>query len=275
MIGLDFETTGVDVETACPVTATMMFIRPGRESKAYNWLIDPGQDIPEAATAVHGVTTEHARANGCEPARVTAEIAELLTKHWVPGGPPLVIYNAPYDLSLMHRATRRYLGQELTIAGRRIYDPLVTDRTLNRYRKGGHKLATSCAHYGVELKRAHTSDADVLATLRLAYMQARRHPREIGFADLDALQDTQRRWHGAWAHNFADYLYGQARKLERDWLDGGAPAVAGQLQALGVTEEPTAELVAARARQTRDTAAAIEAGAEHWPLIPAAETAAA
>ncbi len=63
-LAFDTETTGVDVENDRVVTACLIKIVPGQLAETRNWLIDPGVEIPEAATAVHGVDTEKARNDG-------------------------------------------------------------------------------------------------------------------------------------------------------------------------------------------------------------------
>ena len=46
----DLETTGVDVETARIVTASLLLLNPdGSVRRAGEWLADPGVEIPEAA----------------------------------------------------------------------------------------------------------------------------------------------------------------------------------------------------------------------------------
>ena len=69
----DCETTGIDVETDRIVTATLVKI-DGSEVESREWLINPGVEIPDEATAVHGVTTLHARACGDDPAVACAQI---------------------------------------------------------------------------------------------------------------------------------------------------------------------------------------------------------
>jgi len=77
MVAFDLETTGVDPETARIVTATIVRIH-GAEVTSREWLVNPGVDIPAGATAIHGVTTEHARASGGFPPVAAAQIfAEL------------------------------------------------------------------------------------------------------------------------------------------------------------------------------------------------------
>ena len=50
----DTETTGVDVESDRIVTATLISTDPNTAD--VDWLLDPLIEIPEQATAVHGVT---------------------------------------------------------------------------------------------------------------------------------------------------------------------------------------------------------------------------
>ena len=63
----DLETTGVDVEMARIVTACIAVLdADGAVVQRWDWLADPGVEIPEAASAVHGITTERARAEAEE-----------------------------------------------------------------------------------------------------------------------------------------------------------------------------------------------------------------
>src|SRR5688572_30321416 len=58
----DLETTGIDVDTCRIVTAHVGVIGAGGEVVARReWLVDPGVEIPTAASLIHGVSTERAR----------------------------------------------------------------------------------------------------------------------------------------------------------------------------------------------------------------------
>ena len=106
----DLETTGVDVRTARIVTAYLGVLdASGEVVSSRSWMADPGIEIPEGAAAVHGITTERARADGRPAAVVVAEVlAEL--RSVLERGLPLVVYNAPYDLTLLaHEAVRHGL----------------------------------------------------------------------------------------------------------------------------------------------------------------------
>ncbi|GAA2838165.1 exonuclease domain-containing protein [Kitasatospora sp. CM 4170] len=199
----DTETTGLDVESDRVVTATVLGVRaqrgkwpeddegrwtPGRLS----WLADPGIEIPEAAARVHGVTTEVARAKGWPAAKVVQGMGVALAEH-VAAGTPLVIMNAPYDLSLLDREFLRHgLPTLAEQAGREplVIDPLVLDRQLDRYRPGRRNLGSLCLHYGVPLTAAHDATADALAAVRVAVEIGLRYPSvgRLSPADLHAAQ---------------------------------------------------------------------------------------
>lgn len=102
------ETTGIEVETCRIVSATVAVLNAeGEVEQRIDWLLDPGIEIPEGATHVHGITTEHAALNGQSAAEGVAEIVTALRAH-LAEGLPVVAYNAPYDLTLLNREARRY-----------------------------------------------------------------------------------------------------------------------------------------------------------------------
>lgn len=210
MVGFDTETTGVSTARDRIVTAALI-TRTGSEVSARTWLIDPGIEIPERATEVHGITTEHARAEGAQPPDALDEIASLLADA-LSAGHPVVAFNAQYDLSILEEELRRHglrsLAARVTGAKiRPVVDPLVLDRHLDRWRKGPRKLVDMCATYGVSVvaDNLHAADADVLATLDVVQAMARRYPA-IGEVALADLHDQQVAAHRDWAVKFAAWL---------------------------------------------------------------------
>lgn len=144
LFAYDCESTGVDVETARIVTASVIRITPDRVVYPYSWLVDPGVDIPAEATAVHGITTERAREDGMDPRVAVGEIAQAIGGAWFDGH-PVVIFNAPYDLTVLDRELRRHGWAPLTPGP--VVDPLVIDKQVDRYRRGKRTLEAACAHY--------------------------------------------------------------------------------------------------------------------------------
>lgn len=79
LVAFDLETTGTDVETDRIVTAAVVRLdADGSVTGERTWLLDPGVAIPEQASAIHGISTEHARAHGVPAASAVEEIARTV-----------------------------------------------------------------------------------------------------------------------------------------------------------------------------------------------------
>jgi DNA polymerase-3 subunit epsilon len=228
MVGFDTETTGVDSGRDRIVTAAVI-TRAGAEgsSERRTWLVDPGVEIPAAATAVHGVTTERARAEGVSPDEALPEIASLLAEA-LTSGIPVVGFNVAYDLGILEAELARHdlptLGERLGGPSaeviRPLVDPLVLDRFLDRFRRGKRTLSDLCAVYGVTPDAdLHAADADVDATLDLVLAIARRFPA-LGEVDPSDLHDQQASAHAEWADRFSAFLVSRGRTDDlpvREW----------------------------------------------------------
>ncbi|MFC4554350.1 exonuclease domain-containing protein [Georgenia faecalis] len=203
-LGFDTETTGVDVTTDRIITAALVE-RDAGGTRTRTWLLDPGVEIPAGATAVHGITTERARAEGMDAALALSQIAEELA-HACGRGVPVVAYNAAYDLAILeHELVRHGLPTLADRLGREcmpVIDPLVLDRGLDRYRRGKRTLAHLCAHYRVpEQEDLHTAEVDVVATLDVLAALTTRFPR-LGEASLADVHRWQVARHRDWAASF-------------------------------------------------------------------------
>jgi DNA polymerase-3 subunit epsilon len=200
----DLETTGIDVMTSRVVTANIAVIDAmGDVTRSTSWLADPGVEIPEQASAVHGISTAHAREHGRPVGEVVAEISAMLRSLFAEGI-PLVIYNAPYDLTLLAFESRRH-GVPILLDPYPVIDPLVIDKAVDRFRKGKRTLEVAAAHYGVDLTDAHDAGADALAAGRLAQAIGRRFESELG-GSADALHRLQIGWAREQAESFQDYM---------------------------------------------------------------------
>jgi len=209
-LSFDLETTGVDVEKDRVVTAAIVDIRPGEPVRTRTWLVNPGIDIPAGATAVHGITTEQARADGVHPSSALDEIS-LEIETAIASGIPLVAMNASYDFTLLDRELLRYKlgGIEQRLGSydalRPVLDPYVLDRELDKYRKGKRTLESLCQHYRVAIDGAHNAAADATAACRVLFRIAKQYHRSLGSADLNDLHDKQAEWHAARQLDFAAY----------------------------------------------------------------------
>jgi len=200
----DLETTGIDPVTARIVSAHVGVLdASGTSIERRDWLADPGIEIPEGAAAIHGITTERARAEGRDAQEVVGEILTELAS-LASRGIPVVIYNAPYDLTLLlHEALRHGLRPlDATIT---VIDPLVIDKAVDRYRRGKRTLTAAAEYYGVDLLDAHDSCADAIAAGRVAQALARRHAAALWVSALE-LHDMQVGWCQEQTASFIEYM---------------------------------------------------------------------
>jgi DNA polymerase-3 subunit epsilon len=211
LIVFDTETTGIAPETTRIVTANVSRINAvGEVLEAHDWLIDPGIEIPAAATAVHGITTERARSEGTDASTSVSEILETL-RAYLDSGIPVVAYNAAYDFTILDREAKRYELAALDSPAP-IVDPLIIDRKVDRYRKGKRSLEVTAEFYGVSLTDAHTAAADALAAGHVAQAIARKHAPALTMSALE-LHLAQVSWAAEQAASFAEYLARQGKKV--------------------------------------------------------------
>ena len=189
----DLETTGLDLKEARIVTACAVAIDATGLVTGSNkeWLADPGIDIPEAASNVHGVTTEMARSKGRNSAEVVAEILETL-RGFFAEGIPVVAYNAPYDFTILHYEALRN-GLEPLSNPQPVIDPMVIDKFVDTYRSGKRTLQVAASIYGVELSDAHNATADAIAAGKVAQAIARKYSLKLP-SDVFELHNAQVGW---------------------------------------------------------------------------------
>ncbi|MFC8568646.1 3'-5' exonuclease [Streptomyces sp. NPDC057245] len=233
LAAFDTETTGGDVETDRIVSAALVVQdASGLRPRTTRWLVNPGVPVPPAATAVHGLTEEHVQRHGRWPAPVMYELAEALAEQ-ARAGRPLVVMNAPFDLTLLDRELRRHrassFGRWLERTSLHVLDPYVLDTRLDRYRKGPRALTDLCTHYGVEPADAHGAAADAQAALEVVRALGRRFSARLERLSPAELHTLQAVWHAGQARGpqawFA--LNGPEETVDPAWpLRPDLPAVA-------------------------------------------------
>ncbi|MFJ1539351.1 exonuclease domain-containing protein [Micromonospora chalcea] len=281
MVAYDCETTGVQVESDRIVTAAVVTIEPGCEPVVRSCVINPGIEVPESAAEVHGWTTERVRAEGRDPGPelewIAADLATAMS-----AGVPVVIANAPYDLTLLDRELRRHGLPTLTdrLDGRPVgpvIDPMCIDKALDRYRSGKRKLTDLCATYGAKITDAHDCTGDALAAARVAFrigqraQQAladplavaemyadRRYPerivrgfQEFGKLTLAEVHAAQVGWYAEQAAGLAQYWNRTATELEH--------------RARRASDDAERETAVADAKELRERADTISVD---WPARP-------
>jgi DNA polymerase-3 subunit epsilon len=199
----DLETTGIDVDTCRIVTAHVGVIgASGQVLERREWLVDPGVEIPTAASLIHGVTTERARLEGRSASSAVAEIIAALTDA-AGRGLPIVAYNAAYDLTILEREASRYGHSTLPGPGP-VIDPLVIDKAVDKYRRGKRTLSATAEHYGVVLDDAHDAGADAVAAGRVAQAIARAYP-ELAATAVAELHARQVDWSREQAESYQSW----------------------------------------------------------------------
>ncbi|MFG3256463.1 3'-5' exonuclease [Streptomyces sp. NPDC048172] len=164
------------------------------------------QLAPGAPTASRGWQVESAPV----PAWSVEEQARALAAQ-ESSGTPLVVMNAPYDLTLLDRELRRLRGTRLADhlgrASLCVLDPLVLDKHLDRTRGGRRALPDLCAYYGVPLPPPD-GDAESAARAGLEVVRAlgRHHAPRLSCHSPAELHTLQAVWYGAQARGTAPWF---------------------------------------------------------------------
>jgi DNA polymerase-3 subunit epsilon len=221
---LDTETSSANPEEARVGSICRAVIDPKAKAKdVTNALI--AIEMPAEASAVNGLTTEQLMAEGKPAADVLdeycAEIAAVLLL-----GQPVIIANAPYDLTVLDRDCRRNGVPTLEdrLDGRPIapiLDPIVLDKKVEKFRRrvsptqGARCLKTLAQVHGVgwDDELAHTAEYDALQAGRVAWQLMRRYPR-LAAMSLDELHEAQVGWYAEQAESLAQFFRKKANQAE-------------------------------------------------------------
>jgi DNA polymerase-3 subunit epsilon len=193
LCGFDLETSGLDPEVDRIVTAAVVSYDGARPARTQTWLADPEVSIPPGAAGIHGISTEQARTEGRPAVEVVAEVIAAVVAA-VEDGQPLVVMNAPFDLTMLEREAERYgLYSLFSAAAPLVLDPRVLDKHVDRYRRGRRRLEDLCATYGVVHGGAHDAGADAVAACAVTVAIGDEYPW-IGKTPLPELHERQVGW---------------------------------------------------------------------------------
>jgi len=205
LLGFDLETTGVDRFTDRPVSYALVAVEGGVVRDRLAGLVDPGIPVPEGATAVHGITTERARAEGRPLDEAMVGIAGALAAASA-RGVPVVGMKLDFDLTILDVQCRLVDGRGLVARGfsSPVLDALVLDRHVDRYRRGRRTLGDLCALYDVVIEQAHDAAADAEAAVGVLLALCRRFP-ELAELTPAELHHSQVAWHREWAMSYDEW----------------------------------------------------------------------
>lgn len=205
MLAFDLETTAPEPTEARIVTACTARVNGSVAgfSLVKSWLVNPGVEIPDEATAIHGITTEQAQADGQSPTSAVEEICVALEEAWA-AGTPVVGHNVGYDLTVLAAECARHGLAAFEVRGP-VVDTFVMDKHVDRFRKGKRTLTRCAEVYDVRLDGAHDSTADALASARIAWRICQRYP-SIAARTLQQLHDDQVEWAAEQAAGLQEYF---------------------------------------------------------------------
>jgi DNA polymerase-3 subunit epsilon len=147
LVCVDFETTGLDTSKDRIVEIGLVRLMPNGTRQEFQRRVDPGIDIPESATRIHGIRNDDVRGLFGEPtlARIGKEIVEFM------GESDLAGFNLlQFDLPLWESECQRH-GLEFSAVNRRIVDAKlifeVKEIGWDRFLQGPKNLNNAVLHY--------------------------------------------------------------------------------------------------------------------------------
>ncbi|MEV5770129.1 exonuclease domain-containing protein [Streptomyces antimycoticus] len=258
LLAFDTETTGTNVEEDRIVTAAAIGVGRGEPAEPHTWLANPGIDIPEEATAVHGISTEHAHTKGMPAEQTIDSITTVVAGH-LNRGVPIVGHNVVYDLTILDRECRRYgLPTLLDRYEDSVIWPVIDTRVLDQHvlpfrrrvseTQGARQLITLAQVYGFgwDEEAAHGSEYDALMAARIAYkinaiahapqtdrpsfVQRARTQRfnDVAGLDLEGLHHAQIKWAAEQAASLQEWF---RKKDPAAVVNGSWPLIPHQAEA--------------------------------------------
>ena len=167
-LAFDLETTGLDTNTAQPVSYAFIAVADGKIRDQTYGLVCPTVPVEPGAAAVHGLDETTLRRDGQELHGAVEGIANRLCRA-SSLGVPLVGMNLSFDLQMINVLAKSLLGKGLVDLGWQgpILDAIVLDRGFEPYRKGKRTLDALCEQYRIERSGAHHALSDSYDTYRV------------------------------------------------------------------------------------------------------------
>lgn len=180
LIFFDIESTGVDPAKDHIVEISLIKVRPNGDEESKTRRINPGVHIPEASTAIHGITDDDVKDCPTFP-QIAKSLAAFIK------GCDLAGYNSnKFDIPILVEEFMR-AGVEIDLSGKKFVD------VQNIFHKMEQRtLAAAYKFYcGAEIENAHSAEADIRATYEVLKAQLDRYPDDLQ-NDVDFLADFSR-----------------------------------------------------------------------------------
>ncbi len=162
---IDVETTGTVPGSDGAVQVALVRFEGGVEVARFSSLVDPCREIPEAATAIHGITNEQVRG----APTIEQVFQNLPQPRELLAGSQCGAFNAEFDRRFLPAAALCFEDKE----GWRWpwFDSLSWVRMVDRFVRGAgrHKLGAACERRGITIDRAHDAASDAAAAGVLFY----------------------------------------------------------------------------------------------------------
>ena len=129
-IALDFETTGLQVETDRIIEVAAILFENGEPIKRFTTLVNPGIPIPELIEEITGITNQMV-VDAPREKDVVNDFFSFI------GDLPIVAHNTPFDLSFLQDMASRY---DKKLLERKYYDTLTLSRAF-LYFQPAHNLS--------------------------------------------------------------------------------------------------------------------------------------
>jgi DNA polymerase-3 subunit epsilon len=167
-VAFDTETTGLSIADRLVEIAAVRFCGDRIEAE-WSALVDPGVPIPEAATAIHGITDKDV-AGRSRAGEVLVPFLQLIE------GAALVAHHAPFDVRVL---AMEMLRAGLALPQNPVLDTCAMSRSL-ALDVPNHRLGTLALAFGVSQGRPHRAldDARAAQGLLRAYLGRLGSPAE-------------------------------------------------------------------------------------------------
>lgn len=177
LVFFDLETTGLDLETDRIVEIGLVRVEADGSRRQLVERVDPGIDIPEQSSRIHGIRTEEVRGLFGKPrlGKVAPRLLEFI------GDADLAGYNSMhFDLPMWQRECARH-EVPFRLEGRCQVDVKVVfnakETSWDRFLMGPRTLTAAVRHFcGRDLEGAHSAGADADATVDVLLAQLARYP---------------------------------------------------------------------------------------------------